>query len=188
VIGIVRSMRADLPPFRYHPDPISTGSVEESARDCRACGQTRGYIYVGPMYTASKLSRGAICPWCIADGSAASLYEAQFTDVDWGVPEEVPEAVLDEVSRRTPGFSAWQQDHWAYHCADACAYLGRAGKTELERHADAMDMLLHENDSFGWDPERSRRFVDSLTADGEATAHLFRCLSCGAHLAFSDTA
>jgi uncharacterized protein CbrC (UPF0167 family) len=24
---------------------------------------------------------------------------------------------LEEITRRTPGFSAWQQDHWLYHCA-----------------------------------------------------------------------
>lgn len=187
-IGIVQPVSNVLPSFRYHPDPLNTGSVSEASDECHCCGQRRGYIYVGPIYAAGEIPRRAICPWCIAEGRASSEFDAEFTDVGWGVPEDVPASVLHEVSHRTPGFSTWQQDHWLYHCGDACAFLGRVGRADLDQYPDALEMLLHENDSFGWKAEQSRRYVDSLDASGEATAYLFRCLICNAHLAFSDTA
>ena len=179
---------SDTPPiFRYHPDPIATGSVVLSPQPCGCCGLVRGYLYVGPIYSA-VYDGEPICPECVGDGTAAARFQAEFTDAGWGVPEDVPDSVLDDLCHRTPSFSAWQQDHWLYHCGDACAYLGRVGRVELEGHPDALDMLIHESDGIGWTPEQSRRFVDSLAADGEATAHLFRCLTCGSHLAYSDAA
>jgi len=41
----------DLPKFKYHPDPIATGSVAESENICACCEQARGYIYSGPVYS-----------------------------------------------------------------------------------------------------------------------------------------
>ena len=81
-----------LPTFRYHPDPIATGSVKVSDAVCRCCEQTRGYIYAASVY-ARDSRRDSICPWCIADGSAARKLEAMFSDDDplaqAGVPDEV---------------------------------------------------------------------------------------------------
>jgi uncharacterized protein len=181
-------MAGDLPAFRYHPDPLATGSIVESTAACRSCGQSRSYVYNGPVYADDDVPDSALCPWCIADGTAASKFAAEFADVGSGVPTDIADAVLDELSHRTPGFYSWQQDHWLYHCGDACAFLGRVGRPELDDHLDAMEMLLHENDSFGWSGEQSRLYVDSLDADGETTAYLFRCLSCDVHVAFSDGA
>jgi len=59
----------DLPVFRYHPDPIASGSVVASAAECVCCGEARGFIYTGPAYCEAELEE-ALCPWCIADGSA----------------------------------------------------------------------------------------------------------------------
>jgi hypothetical protein len=95
--------------------------------------------------------------------------------------------VLDVVGRRTPGFESWQQDHWLYHCEDACAFLGRVGQDELDEFPEAIEMLLHENDSVGWSEDQSRAYVAGLEADGDASAYLFRCLGCGTYRAFSDS-
>ena len=51
-----------------------------------------------------------ICPWCIADGSPAARFEGQFTDVT--NVGGAPQAVVDEILQRTPGFSGWQQERW----------------------------------------------------------------------------
>jgi len=116
-------MNEPLPAFPYHPNPIGTGSVVESEAPCKACGAARGYIYVGPVYATEELDK-AFCPWCIADGSAAAKFDAEFTDASLDVPDDVSADVIDEIGRRTPGFSAWQQDHWLYHCGDGAAFLG----------------------------------------------------------------
>lgn len=187
-LGIVQLMSERLPTFRYHPDPVATGSVVESSQDCDICNQPRGYMYVGPLYSTGDARNLSLCPWCIADGSAAKKLDAEFTDVGWGVPADVPASVLEDVSQKTPGFTSWQQDHWLYHCGDACAFLGRVGGDDLGRYPDALAMMVHENHAFGWTEEHSSEHVDSLAADGEATAYLFRCVACQAYLAFSDAA
>lgn len=117
--------------------------------------------------------------WCIADGSAAEQFDAEFTDVGWGVPPEVPDAVLQEVATRTPGFSGWQQEHWLYHCGDAAAFLGRVGWTGLQPHPDAIESLQQE---------QSADALMALDVDGAATAYLFRCRHCGRHIAYADSA
>ena len=176
-----------LPSFRYHPDPVATGSVERSSAECVACGRCRGYIYVGPVY-AEEDHTDAFCPWCIEDGSAAARFDATFTDVGFGVPDGVPRSVLDIVAGSTPGFTSLQQDHWLYHCGDACAFMGAVGREELEDHPDALAVLLHEHDDDGWSNKESKEYVAELSADGDATAYLFRCLVCGTYLAYSDSA
>jgi uncharacterized protein CbrC (UPF0167 family) len=89
---------------------------------------------MGPVYAAEELAN-ALCPWCIADGSAAARFDADFTDRDgvggFGEWSQVAPEVVEEVSRRTPGFSGWQQERWWTHCGDAAKFLGRAGRIEL---------------------------------------------------------
>jgi len=38
----------DLPTFRYHPDPLASGSIAASDAACACCNQHRGFIYTGP--------------------------------------------------------------------------------------------------------------------------------------------
>src|SRR5688572_25633883 len=110
-----------LPHFTYHPDPLATGCVEPSSKQCICCQKVRGYIYTGPVYTQEDLSN-SLCPWCIADGSAYKKFGAEFTDPagvgDYGSWDPVPQAVIDELVQRTPGFSGWQQERWWTHCGD----------------------------------------------------------------------
>jgi len=58
----------DLPDFKYHPNPIATGSIVPSVEVCPVCGESRGLAYDGIPYGTNDLEH--ICPWCIADGSA----------------------------------------------------------------------------------------------------------------------
>lgn len=166
-------------------DPIATGAVEPSTKECRACERARGFIYVGPVYALRELV-DALCPWCIDSGSTAEVFDAEFTDVGWGVPPGVPASVTDDIAHRTPGFRAWQQEHWLYHCGDGCAFLGAVGRRELRDYPDAWEALRRESQSAGWADQEIADYLDSLTKDGAPTAYLFRCLECGTHLAYSD--
>src|SRR3954469_21359716 len=114
----------ELPVFRYHPDSVGTGNAQQSNQECVCCGEQRGLIYVGPVFAEDELNE-ALCPWCIADGSAHERFDAEFTDaasvgLGW---EDVPQKVVEEVSFRTPGFSGWQQERWFTHCGDAAEFL-----------------------------------------------------------------
>ena len=177
-----------LPEFKYHPDPIATGSVVASDSDCARCGLSRGYIYRGPVYSTEELD-DALCPWCIADGSAHATYDASFTDEggvgDYGSWDAVPDAVVDEVAHRTPGFSGWQQERWWTHCGDAAAFIGRAGRDELNAHGPQAIRAIQESTGLA-DGREWERFFAALDKDGSPTAYLFRCTHCGALGGYQD--
>lgn len=170
-----------LPEFPYHPDPLATGSVVAASGACACCGRERGHLYTGPVYGMGEPD-GRLCPWCIADGSAAARYEAHFCGNLVG--GDVPREVLAAVAERTPGFSAWQDPQWLLHCGDGAAFLGRAGAAELADHPDALAMLAREMDR--WPADQVEEFPGALDKDGQPTAYLFRCRVCAAHLAYAD--
>src|SRR5688572_19854803 len=97
-----------LPEFHYHPDPIATGNVKPSDKTCQGCGQSRGYIYIASVYAIEELNE-AICPWCIADGTAAKKFDAMFADSHPLRQAGVTKQIIEEVTRRTPGYVSWQQ-------------------------------------------------------------------------------
>jgi uncharacterized protein len=178
----------DLPSFRYHPDPIATGSIAPSDTECVCCGQRRGYIYTGPVYAVEELVE-EICPWCIASGDAHAKFDAQFVDVegvgDYGSWEPVPRAIAEDIAFRTPGFSGWQQERWWTHCGDGAAFLGRAGAADVLRHGIATVEFLRAD--IGWRlGAQFDDYIRSLDADGQPTAYLFRCRHCGVVGGYSD--
>src|SRR5262249_7170866 len=105
----------ELPSFRYHPNPVGTGSIVTSPNACASCGRVRGFIYVGPTYGIEE-HQDDICPWCIADGTARTRLNVEFTDAagigGYGAWSKVPTTIREEVAHRTPGFTGWQQERW----------------------------------------------------------------------------
>ena len=91
-----------LPSFCYHPDPIATGSIKPSPTTCICCGQARGFIYVASVYCLDSF-REQLCPWCIADRSAAERYDAMFCDDHSLTQAGLAANSIAEVTRRTPG-------------------------------------------------------------------------------------
>lgn len=176
-----------LPEFRYHPDPVGTGSIVAADVNCVSCGQLRRYTYTGPVRSPlADLDDADICPWCISDGTAARRFDAEFTDVSWNVPDDVPAATKFEVAHRTPGYLAWQESQWLYHCGDAAAFLGLVGYQELVDFPDALECLRNDMRSSNVPVEQIEKSLTWLGKDHDMTAYLFRCLVCGVHLAYWD--
>ncbi|MGK9462872.1 CbrC family protein [Streptomyces sp. G6] len=48
---------------------------------------------------------------------------------------------MHQVTRRAPGFHAWQDPHWLVHCLDAVAFVGEVGYAELAAFPEALDRL-----------------------------------------------
>ena len=71
-------MDIELPAFKYHMDPIKSGSIIKGSFTCPVCKKDRTYAYVGPFFSIEDVEN--ICPWCIADGSAAKKYDGEFQD------------------------------------------------------------------------------------------------------------
>jgi uncharacterized protein CbrC (UPF0167 family) len=173
----------DFPNFRYHPDPLESGSVVASELRCDVCGQERGYLYDGPVF--AEASQVTVCPWCIADGSAATKFDATFVDAGpWCA--ELPDNVVREVRQRTPGFSGWDTERWLTCHSDAMAFLGPCGAAELAEHQEALEALEADALISGVSADEIDQYVASLDSAGSPTGYLFRCLECGRTLAYSD--
>ncbi|WP_435204996.1 CbrC family protein [Micromonospora sp. bgisy143] len=185
------------PVFRYHPDPLATGSAMRIEHECSICGQLRQIRYRGPIYGGQPET---LCLHCIYSGEASRALgvvavatdgsdildmPAEFSDaID--VPDDVPHHVIEEITRRTPGFTGWQQESWLYHCGDGAAFLGPAGYRDVEPHPEALNMLRASHRQLGWSPEETEEFLHRLDRNGEPTAYLFQCLHCRTHLASWD--
>ena len=175
----------ELPAFPYHPDPVATGAIEKLPGACRCCGLERGWLYTFMPYAAEDLHE-AVCPWCIADGTAFARFGATFNDLAGQLPDGTPAAVAEELIRRTPGFASWQPERWLFHCGDAASFLGVAGWLELRQHPDALDAVREQVRSWGWPDDQTDVFLEALDVDGSPTAYLFRCRTCHTHVAYAD--
>ena len=176
-----------LPAFRYHPDPIETGSVLVSDGTCINCNQARGYMYAGPVYAEEDYDE-KFCPWCIADGSAHTKFSASFTDESgiggYGAWDSVTDDVIAEVAYRTPGFSGWQQEQWWTHCGDAAEFLGCQGQRELKlMGTDAIEAIRQNT---GLEGSEWEHFYHALSKHSSPTAYLFRCRHCGTIGGYGD--
>src|SRR4051794_27257141 len=87
-----------FPEFAYHPDPTKTGSIAAAPLPCSLCGHAYGFVYTGPVFAADDFVDGPLCPWCIADGSAALRLQIEFTDVG----DDVPTTSQAACSTRSP--------------------------------------------------------------------------------------
>jgi uncharacterized protein CbrC (UPF0167 family) len=178
-----------LPEFKYHPDPVGTGSIIPSIVECRSCGKSRGWLYVGPTYSEIDLDE-QLCPWCIADGTAHQKFGVEFVDPqgvggygDWDSP---PEPVIEEVCFRTPSFNGWQQERWFTHCGDAALFLGCAGMRELEYFGQsACDAIKSES---GFEDGQWALYYSRMDVNLGPTAYVFRCRHCRAWGGYSDCA
>lgn len=168
-----------LPTFRYHPDPIQSGSVIASDASCRCCGEVRGYVYTGPVYAEEELSE-VLCPWCIADGRAHKEFDATFVDSE-AFPVATPASAIAEIMERTPGYSAWQGEEWPACCGDATAFIAPLGIAEIRaRHREFEGLLMpHIVHAMKISGGAATRLLQSLDREHGPTAYAFRCLDCG---------
>jgi uncharacterized protein len=169
-------MSEPLPRFHYHPDPLSTRAIEPSDTVCRCCGKNRGYIYVGPIYSVEELQE-SICPWCIADGSAASQFDASFADSHPLMKAGLPKPIVDEVHLRTPSYISWQQEEWLTHCNDACEFHGDATAQDVAQASQQTreDWLArYHQDEKGW-----KWVSEGYQPGGDSALYKFICRHCG---------
>jgi len=84
--------------------------------------------------------------------------------------------VVEEVTRRTPGYNSWQQEEWQSHCGDACEFHGDATKSEIA--------ALKDNDLSGFlknqmiKPKVWNQILDGYQAGGNPAIYKFVCHQC----------
>jgi len=159
-----------LPTFVYHPDPVATRSIRRSSKACSVCRQRRGFEYTTSPYGKEDLNH--VCPWCIADGSAAAR-GAQFVDDHPLIVAGVEPRVVAEVTRRTPGFASLQQEVWQVCCNDACAFMGALTADQIAKLPAAVRAEHELSDELIQDMRANKGRDSDLAVFG------FRCLHCG---------
>ena len=150
---------------------------------CVSCGVRRGYIYVGPVYGENDLA-DSLCPWCIADGSAAAKFSASFADDHALLKAGVPRNVVEEVHLRTPAFSSWQQAEWLTHCNDACEFHGDASREDLilvESECKGRLLARFRMSEAGWS-----NLLHDYAPKGDPSVYKFVCRHCKAVLLGMD--
>jgi uncharacterized protein len=164
-----------LPYFRYHPDPIATGSIIQSDEICDCCGEARGYIYTASFYSA-VIDDEKLCPWCISSGEAAAKFDGSFNDGHPLRAARIHGEIIREVCERTPGYVSWQQEEWQAHCNDACEFHGDAEKSELQTlHAQAIQEIV----DIGWlNSTEWPKFVKHYEKGGSPALYKFVCRHC----------
>lgn len=175
-----------LPEFRFHPDPLGSGCIAASSKTCRCCRLKRGWIYQGPTYAERHLT-DALCPWCIADGSAYRKLDVVFLDT-MGIEEETPESIVEEISTRTPGFCTYQSEKWLSCCGEPGAFVTPAGSAEIrgqfqQLEGELMTYIVHE---LGISGGAARQMFESLHRDRSPTAFVFQCRKCARHMGYVD--
>lgn len=177
-------MPHELPTFRLHPNVYQLDLFEREAGTCSCCVQLRDWKYSGPFYAVHKPDY--LCPWCIADGSAARRYEGQFNDefsIEGWKPDPsasvnaLSEELIAEVCDRTPGYLAWQQPQWLVHCGQPCQFIAYVGTAEVEQLRPELAGDLQD---------LPPAYVQALSTDGNPTGYLFRCVQCGMHRLHTD--
>lgn len=166
----------ELPKFKYHPDPLSTGSITASDTVCDCCGVARGFEYTASFYSPRR-SKPHLCPWCISSGEAAQKFDGDFSDPFPLEEDGILEKIIDEVSKRTPGYNSWQQEVWESHCEDACEFHGDATPDELASLNG--DELSDHLDRIGLNPEQWQALVSAHRGGGNPAVYKFVCRHCG---------
>lgn len=175
---------SELPTFRFSPNAYDLGLFEMDDGICQACSRRRPMRYTSSFYSRENVAY--ICPWCVADGTAARVFDGEFSDSagiegvssDPTVPVTVDEDEAREVATRTPSYPSWQQEEWRSHCGRPCAFIGDIGSSDLAPYLKEPDFLADVDGGLGWDPDLLRT---SLSRGGDLAGYLFRCLTCGAH-------
>lgn len=179
-----------LPLFKYHPKPLETGAFEQDKTvECDCCEQQTSVYYSGPFYCVDEVEH--LCPWCIANGSAAEKFAGSFQDdasiegVEFeydeeddfaGIKNTYPDEMLKELVERTPGYHGWQQEFWLAHCGDFCAFIGYVGWNDIKDRLDEFANLEEDCENFGI---RNSDLAKCLQKGGDCQGYLFRCLHCG---------
>lgn len=172
-----------LPSFTYFWDPIGNGSIVKKEEICPCCERRRDHIYTGPIYSTVEVE--LVCPWCIAEGTAAAKWSASFNDVH-DVPPGVPAQVALEVETRTPGYESWQGNRWLFSQDDALVFLGEVCGAKLLEERKAGKVKACQKALREWHIEWSAEDLKQIVRGGQPAIYLFQDRTTGAFDAYAD--
>ena len=172
----------EFPIFEYFPDPIGNGCMVEKNGSCPCCEQDRAVMYVGPIYCVDDVSE--VCPWCIADGSAAAKWSASFNDL-YNIPDGVPQHVVRTIDSRTPGYSTWQGNTWLFSENDALVFVGEVIGSAIVRKSETEKINACRNALVDWNFP-SDFDLSNVVIGGQPAIYLFQDKETAEYRAYAD--
>jgi len=174
-----------LPVFTYFPDPVGYGCIVNKASVCPCCEKPCNHMYIGPL--TGKSTPDEVCPWCIADGSAAKQWSAMFNEVV-NVPAGVPAEVVEEILGRTPGYWTWQGNAWLFSDRDAMLLLGAVDGSQIvkEDNPEKIEACMTALRKWTWNFDLTIDFLKKVVPYGAPAIHLFQDRHSGAFVAYAD--
>ena len=171
-----------LPDFEYFPDPLRNGCIVEKQGSCPCCNQSRAFMYVGPIYSIHDVEE--VCPWCIANGTAASKWSASFNDV-YLASNEVPKDVVETIDQKTPGYETWQGNKWLFSASDALIFVGEVVGKDLLYENNLAKIEACRGALSEWNfPEDFE--LSNVVIGGQPAIYLFRDKASGIYEAYAD--
>jgi hypothetical protein len=165
-------MVKNLPTFKYNSKPLENGIFVERPSICPVCNQETDVVYEGPFFAINEVED--ICPWCIKNGEAANKFDGSFQD-SASCESGFTNDQLEELIYRTPGYTAWQQEYWLFHCNDFCSFIGYVGWEEIKDIADELNDDFKNN---GFNRETVEKYLKN---NGQLQGYLFQCQTCKKH-------
>ncbi|QFP75173.1 CbrC family protein [Deinococcus sp. AJ005] len=168
-----------LPQFPYYADPVGDGRIVQQDIVCDVCEKPRNWAYVGSLYVPGGKPE-FLCPWCVADGSAAAKFQGGFQDADFS--ENASAESVAAVMRQTPRVVIWNPIFWPDHCDECCTYFGEFIPSEQPELALRTDVLAEAQAiARGISEKWGAEDVLDCGERGSITLHLFQCRQCGTH-------
>lgn len=155
--------------------------IEKNSR-CACCEQERDVMYIGPIYCVNDVSE--VCPWCIADGSAAAKWSASFNDL-YNIPESVPQHVVRTIDSRTPGYSTWQGNRWLFSKDDALVFVGEVIGSAIVRKNETEKVHACRNALVDWNFP-SDFDLSNVVIGGQPAIYLFQDKDTAEYKAYAD--
>jgi len=170
-----------LPKFKYHPNPLETGTFKQDETEiCDCCEKETEIYYDGGMFAEDEVVY--LCPSCIHTGKASDFFNGGFTD--WlDNTDSCSEEVIDEIRKRTPTYSSWQEQKWLTHCNDGCAFVGYVGWDEIKDKLEDFSNLESDLDGFAPNLEFLKKYMRN---GGDLQGYLFQCLHCQKYRLHAD--
>lgn len=170
-----------LPKFTYFPDPIKVGAITKDPGVCDCCGRHSDWNCPKGIYSRHTVDR--LCPWCVADGSAAKKFKGSFQDLH-DVPQSVPKSVKYEVNSCTPGFETWQGNTWLFSEKDAMIFVGEVnGKELLAKNNRAQIQACMSMDHSPFENEGE---LSDIVPAGSPAVYMFQDRKSGEYHAYWD--
>lgn len=178
----VKKLNKAFPQFKYFADPLAENMFIESTEECIVCERITGYI------NNFFEDDGPFCPWCTANGKAATELDLTFNDFivndfDPDTPshssgQKIKKKDLITLCSKTPCPHSIQQFEWHTCCGDICRFETSVTRENFETLPESAKQSISTHlRSLTDNEEYAQLYINNM--DGvSAMGYLSQCLHC----------